>query len=350
MATGFHGFHVHHRHDLPARLPDARLSRASSRRASISASNSPPGTGTSSTWSGCSCSPASTSGAPGARAARRATRRLGRHRELGSRIAAASERRHLSARVRDPARRRSSRLTDEYPPNLRRLGRACGRCPRCGNGHLFPASSTLAPRCDVCGLDFAFADAGDGPAVFVTLHRRHRRGGARAVGRGRLRAADLGRISSIFLPLTLSSCLGDAAAAQGPAGRAAIPQQGRTGPARAVSAGAAAARAASARGLLGPDARHAGRLRDPGRARRLADRAARLEGRADRRRSRRAPRRRPSRCRRRADWAAPEAGRLRLPPRDARPAPSSTTRKPTSSGRSAEMRAARYSGLGRSRS
>ena len=24
MATGFHGFHVHHRHDLPARLPDPR--------------------------------------------------------------------------------------------------------------------------------------------------------------------------------------------------------------------------------------------------------------------------------------------------------------------------------------
>ena len=27
MATGFHGFHVHHRHDLPDRLPDPRLSR-----------------------------------------------------------------------------------------------------------------------------------------------------------------------------------------------------------------------------------------------------------------------------------------------------------------------------------
>ncbi|MDE2018371.1 MAG: DUF983 domain-containing protein, partial [Hyphomicrobiales bacterium] len=27
----------------------------------------------------------------------------------------------------------------------------------------------LKPKCEVCGLDFAFADSGDGPAVFVTL-------------------------------------------------------------------------------------------------------------------------------------------------------------------------------------
>jgi len=28
---------------------------------------------------------------------------------------------------------------------------------------------TLAPRCKACGLDFGFADSGDGPAVFVIL-------------------------------------------------------------------------------------------------------------------------------------------------------------------------------------
>jgi uncharacterized protein (DUF983 family) len=42
-----------------------------------------------------------------------------------------------------------------------------GRCPRCGKGHLFQGFLTLAPTCDVCGLDLAFADSGDGPAVFV---------------------------------------------------------------------------------------------------------------------------------------------------------------------------------------
>jgi uncharacterized protein (DUF983 family) len=34
---------------------------------------------------------------------------------------------------------------------------------------MFSGFLTLAPRCDVCGLDFGFADSGDGPAVLVTL-------------------------------------------------------------------------------------------------------------------------------------------------------------------------------------
>jgi len=44
-----------------------------------------------------------------------------------------------------------------------------GRCPRCGEGRLFAGYLTLAPRCERCNLDFSFADAGDGPAVFVIL-------------------------------------------------------------------------------------------------------------------------------------------------------------------------------------
>jgi uncharacterized protein (DUF983 family) len=47
-----------------------------------------------------------------------------------------------------------------------RTGLAC-RCPRCGKGRLFEGFLTLRPRCEVCGLDYAFADSGDGPAVFV---------------------------------------------------------------------------------------------------------------------------------------------------------------------------------------
>ena len=42
-----------------------------------------------------------------------------------------------------------------------------GRCPRCGQGHLFRGFLKLAPRCDACGLDLSFADPGDGPAFFV---------------------------------------------------------------------------------------------------------------------------------------------------------------------------------------
>ena len=44
-----------------------------------------------------------------------------------------------------------------------------GHCPRCGEGRLFHGFLGLRPRCEKCGLDFAFADSGDGPAVFVIL-------------------------------------------------------------------------------------------------------------------------------------------------------------------------------------
>lgn len=44
-----------------------------------------------------------------------------------------------------------------------------GQCPRCGEGRLFAGFLTIAPRCSTCDLDYSFADAGDGPAVFVIL-------------------------------------------------------------------------------------------------------------------------------------------------------------------------------------
>ena len=42
-----------------------------------------------------------------------------------------------------------------------------GCCPRCGQGRLFDGFLKLAPRCEVCGLDYSFADPADGPAFFV---------------------------------------------------------------------------------------------------------------------------------------------------------------------------------------
>jgi uncharacterized protein (DUF983 family) len=45
-------------------------------------------------------------------------------------------------------------------------GLACV-CPRCGKGKLFQGFLTLRPRCEACGLDYGFADSGDGPAVFI---------------------------------------------------------------------------------------------------------------------------------------------------------------------------------------
>jgi uncharacterized protein (DUF983 family) len=44
-----------------------------------------------------------------------------------------------------------------------------GRCPRCGKGRLFHGYLAVPERCEVCGLDYAFANSGDGPAVFIIL-------------------------------------------------------------------------------------------------------------------------------------------------------------------------------------
>ncbi|MFC7739141.1 DUF983 domain-containing protein [Roseomonas sp. GCM10028921] len=42
-----------------------------------------------------------------------------------------------------------------------------GRCPRCGQGHMFSGFLKLRSHCEVCGLDYSYADPADGPAFFV---------------------------------------------------------------------------------------------------------------------------------------------------------------------------------------
>ncbi len=49
------------------------------------------------------------------------------------------------------------------------LSGLAGRCPACGKGKLFKGFIDVPSKCEACGLDFSFADAGDGPAVFVML-------------------------------------------------------------------------------------------------------------------------------------------------------------------------------------
>jgi len=44
-----------------------------------------------------------------------------------------------------------------------------GRCPRCRKGQLFSGFLTVRKDCEACGLDYSFADSGDGPAIFVIL-------------------------------------------------------------------------------------------------------------------------------------------------------------------------------------
>lgn len=44
-----------------------------------------------------------------------------------------------------------------------------GACPKCGHGRLFSGILVLSVKCAHCGHDFADADPGDGPQVFVIL-------------------------------------------------------------------------------------------------------------------------------------------------------------------------------------
>jgi uncharacterized protein (DUF983 family) len=58
--------------------------------------------------------------------------------------------------------------TAQTPPSPYLAGITC-RCPRCGQGKMLTGFLTLKSRCEICGLDYSFADSGDGPAVFIIL-------------------------------------------------------------------------------------------------------------------------------------------------------------------------------------
>ena len=94
-----------------------------------------------------------------------------------------------------------------YPPISPFATGPAGRCPRCGDGRMFAGFLTIAPKCEVCGLDFSFADAGDGPAVLVTLL-------AGFVVLGAALAVEVAYeppfwvYAVVFIPLTLVVCLG----------------------------------------------------------------------------------------------------------------------------------------------
>ena len=62
-------------------------------------------------------------------------------------------------------------MSDDTQPTLFQTalrGIAC-KCPRCGKGRLFAGFLALRTQCDACGLDYAFIDSGDGPAIFIIM-------------------------------------------------------------------------------------------------------------------------------------------------------------------------------------
>jgi uncharacterized protein (DUF983 family) len=82
-----------------------------------------------------------------------------------------------------------------------------GRCPRCGRGRLFSGFLTVAPGCETCGLDYSFADAGDGPAVFVILFAGFLVAGAALVTEA-LFAPPFWVHALLWGPLAVLACLG----------------------------------------------------------------------------------------------------------------------------------------------
>src|SRR4029453_7474725 len=131
---------------------------ATSRRSSISASNSLPGTGTSSTWCGCSCSSASTSGS-----AARGPWPAGTDTGLTCYKGAVGR--------TAPFFLQSEAMTNDTPPTVTQSalrGIAC-RFPRCGKGKLYAGFLNLRPNCEACALYYSSSDAGDGPPIFIIM-------------------------------------------------------------------------------------------------------------------------------------------------------------------------------------
>lgn len=68
----------------------------------------------------------------------------------------------------EPARDPSPEAVAERLPSAFATGLAC-RCPRCAEGALFRGFLKPVSRCESCGLDLSWAEATEGPAVFIIL-------------------------------------------------------------------------------------------------------------------------------------------------------------------------------------
>lgn len=82
-----------------------------------------------------------------------------------------------------------------------------GRCPRCGEGKLFSGLLTVKPACESCELDYSFADAGDGPAVFIILFAGFVVAGAALIAEFKY-APPLWVHALLWTPLAVLVCVG----------------------------------------------------------------------------------------------------------------------------------------------
>lgn len=97
--------------------------------------------------------------------------------------------------------------SEDYAPQSPYSTGLAGRCPRCGEGKIFKGFLTVAPKCENCDLDLAFADSGDGPAFFVMLVAGFILMGA-ALYVQLAYEPPVWLLMLIFTPLTLGLCLG----------------------------------------------------------------------------------------------------------------------------------------------
>ena len=55
-----------------------------------------------------------------------------------------------------------------YPPQSPFSTGLAGKCPRCGQGHIFRAFLAVKPQCESCAIWISLSrDSADGPAVFL---------------------------------------------------------------------------------------------------------------------------------------------------------------------------------------
>ena len=105
-----------------------------------------------------------------------------------------------------------------------------GRCPRCRKGALFSGFLNVRKQCPECGLDYSFADAGDGPAIFVILISGFIVVGAALIVEV-IYQPPFWLHALLWGPLILDRDAAAAASDQGPADRAAISSCGSRRPA-----------------------------------------------------------------------------------------------------------------------
>ena len=164
-----------------------------------------------------------------------------------------------------------------------------------------PGFLTLRPACENCGLDYAFIDSGDGPAVFIIMIAGAIVVGLRADRRGQIPAAVLAARRALAAADSRDHAVA-AALDEGAADRAAIPSQGRGRPADRSRAVMTAISATPARHRR-PWNFHAADVGAADRPRRLAVAAPGREARADRAADR-APRRSTGALPSPAQWSA----------------------------------------------